>query len=115
VFGADASQETEADVTGIPAVRDPSVKGVWAGLEEAGDVVGVIVSALTVIGPTGCEIGVADALAVEVKFVDAESCGVDGGAADGFSVENSLRYRWAGGSVSGLGFFGMGDVSRKLM
>jgi hypothetical protein len=83
VFGADAGQEPEPDVTGIPAVCYPGIKGISTGFQEGGDVVSVVIGALVVIGPARGEIGVADTLAIEVKLVDAEGGGVDGGAADG--------------------------------
>src|SRR6267142_2454940 len=84
MFGADAGQEAESDVTIIPAVSDPGVKGVGAGFQKRRDVVGVVASALMIIGPTRCEVGVADAFAVEMQFVDAESGCVNGSAADRF-------------------------------
>ena len=82
-FGADTGQQAETDVAGIPAVRDPRAECVAAGLHHESDIVSIVVSALMIIRPARRKARVTDALAVQVKFVDAERGGINCGTLDG--------------------------------
>ena len=67
-----------ADVAAVPAVGQDAAEGVGALLDAVGDVEGVVVDPLVVVGPAGGEVGVAHLPAVEVQLVVAQRGGVDG-------------------------------------
>ena len=56
----------------VPAVAEPDVDGVLAGLQQVADVVGLVGQPLVVAGPAGRQQVVADALAVDEGAVEAE-------------------------------------------
>jgi hypothetical protein len=73
---------TPADVAAIPAVAEEGAGGVGARAEEDRDIVGLVLHALLVLGPAGGEDIVADAVAVEMKLIEAEGGGVEAGRGD---------------------------------
>ena len=67
----------------IPALAQQGGHGVLALAQQRGDIVGLVMNALAVAGPFRREQLLADALAVQAKFVEAQRAGVGGGALDG--------------------------------
>ena len=63
----------QADAAGVPSVAEQRRDDVVAGVEQCGDVVRLILRARVVVGELGREHVVADALAVDVKLVHAQS------------------------------------------
>ena len=56
-----------ADLAGVPAVAELGAEGVVAAADQVGDVVGLVLDALVVVGPARGEQLVADLLAVELS------------------------------------------------
>ena len=75
-----------ADLAAPPAVGQLGAERVGAGAHLVGDVVGLVLDAGVVVGPAGCEVLVADLLAVEVQLVDAAGRRVDAGAGEGLAL-----------------------------
>ena len=76
-LGADAGEEAEADITGIPAIRHPSAQRVRPAFHQGGDVISVVVRPLAIITPARREVGVAHARAIQVQLIDAERRRID--------------------------------------
>src|SRR5580658_10347987 len=75
--------DVEANGTEVPAVAQQGADGVGAFVKEAGDVVGLVLKTFFIRGPTGCQVGVADTLAVETCFVKTVGSDIDSGRGDG--------------------------------
>ena len=73
-----------------PAVPKERAEGIGARLEQAGDVVSLILNALFVACPAGGQLPLADALTVEVQLIEAETSGVKTGCGN-FAIEREFR------------------------
>ena len=82
----------QADAAGVPAVGELHADRVFAGVQEIGDVVRLVLDVLVVVGPLGGELMVADASAVDVQLVEAEGGDVDDGALSRVLILDHKRF-----------------------
>ena len=80
-MGAVTHQLAIADIAGIPAIGNRGAKhevlvSLSRGRVQAAkcgcDVIGVVVGALAVVGPAGCEVVMSIPCAIHIQLVDAE-------------------------------------------
>ena len=63
-------------ITAVPAVSEDRAPDVFSLPQQRGHVIGLILHAVIVIRPAGCEIVLADLLSVEISLVQAERSGI---------------------------------------
>ena len=77
-----APPAAEADPAPVPAVCQPGAERVVAGVQQVGDVEGLVAQPVVVAAPTGGQHVVADPGAVEFDLVEAVGGGVEAGRGD---------------------------------
>jgi hypothetical protein len=93
-------QKAVCDIPRIPAVGEGRTDGVFAFVDELGDIIGLRVNPPLIGGPTGGEPLVRDALAIQFKCIDSECAGVERVARTMAGASKSLRKYFAGVRVS---------------